>query len=178
MTMRISLTMLRWACVCAALGMGTHAIAQHATKCTSVSGKVQYTDAPCAKSESASKVSIRPNALGTVDPRPNLLSHDAAPVEGQRRIAHQDAVLPPSVAQATVADEPSLARVDSLACQRAKRDYEVTASSSANTRAIIDAKRSMMYGACGQREPDVNQTIVIQRRPIAPLRGGAYAVFP
>lgn len=178
MTLRTPLSMLRWACVCAALGLGTHAMAQHASKCTSASGNIQYTDAPCARSDTASKVSIQPNALGTVDPRDRLLRHDAAPIDGQRRIAQQDAAPPPAVAHATVDAEPSLARIDSVACQRARRDYEVTASSSANTRAIIDAKRSMMYGACGQREPDVKQTIVIGHRPIAPLRGGAYAVFP
>lgn len=178
MTPRIPHSILRCACFCAALAMGSHAMAQQAYKCTSVSGRIQYTDAPCARSDSASKVSIQPNTLGTVDPRHNLPHHDAALVDGRRRVAQRDAPAPPAVPHATAVDEPSLARIDSVACQRAKRDYDVTASSSANSHAIIAAKRSMMFGACGQREPDVNQTLVIERRPIAPLRGGAYAVFP
>jgi len=47
-------------------------------------------------------------------------------------------------------------RIDSIACERAKRDYEVTASSTANSRAIVQSKRSMMYGTCGMKEPDQN----------------------
>lgn len=178
MKLRSGLIFLRWACFCAALGTGTHATAQHVYKCMSVSGRIGYSDAPCAKSDTASKVSIQPNALDTVDPRGSALRHGDELLNPQLRIAQQSVITPSAVAHAPAVDDSPLARVDSVSCQRAKRDYEVTASSRANTRAIIDAKRSMMYGACGQREPDVHQTVVIQRRPFAPMRGGAYAVFP
>ena len=173
---RTALKILCWMGVCAALGMGTHATAQQVYKCLSVSGKVRYADEPCAKSDHASKVSIQPNVLGTVDPRDTLLRREAKRLAAQDRIAEQSAPLPVAVA-APIAASAS-ANFDGVACQRARRDYEVTASSSANTRAIVEAKRSMMYGACGQREPDVHRTVIIQSFENAPLRGGAYAIFP
>ncbi len=54
-------------------------------------------------------------------------------------------------------------RIDGIACEKAKRDYEVTASSTANSRAIVRSKRSMMYGTCGMKEPDEN-TVNIDTR--------------
>jgi len=182
-----TIKMLRWAGCCAVLAMAAHASAQMAYKCTSASGGIRYTDASCDRSDTASQVSIQPNQLGTADLRDSLLRREVERLKAQLLVAQQGA--PSAVANANrnataaaspvVVDDAPQARFDSVACTRARRDYEVTASSSANTRAIVSAKRSMMYGACGLREPDeARQTVVIQRHPYAPLHGGAYAILP
>jgi hypothetical protein len=173
---------LRWTLLGATLAAGLQAAsAQSVYKCLSPSGKVLYADAACAKNDTASTVSVQPNALGTAEYGDRLLRQEIDTLRAQLRAAQPSA----AAAQATVTTADANVQagraplpIDSVACTHAKRDYEVTASSSANTRAIIEAKRSMMYGACGQREPDVQQTVVIRRVTRPPQYGGAYAVFP
>lgn len=173
---------LRWILVGASLATGMHTVsAQSVYKCLSPSGRVLYADAACAKPDVSSRVSVRPNALGTEEYGEASLRQEIEVLREQLRAA-QHAVATPKPAgtpeQANAAADRASVAFDSVACTRARRDYEVTASSSANTRAIIDAKRSMMYGACGQREPDVQQTVVIHPVTRPPRYGGAYAVFP
>lgn len=171
---------LRWTVVGATLAAGTHAVsAQSVYKCLSPSGKVLYADAACAKHDTSSTVSVQPNALGSAEYSDRMLRQQIDTLRAQLRAAQPSGATPQAaVAPANANAQAGLAPIDSVACTRARRDYEVTASSSANTRAIIEAKRSMMYGACGQREPDVQQTVVIRQVTRAPQYGGAYAVFP
>jgi hypothetical protein len=171
---KTAMSLLRWFCVGAALAMGAMASAQDVYKCRSSSGKITYADEPCAKSDSASRVSVQPNLLVAFQPRDTPLRPDAEPLHARHLSAPAQAPL----AAATPMADATPARLDSPACERAKRDYEVTASSSANTRAIIAAKRSMMFSACGQREPDISQTVIIRHAAHPPLGGGAYAILP
>jgi hypothetical protein len=168
---------LRWSVVGATLAAALHAAsAQSVYKCLSPSGKVLYADAACAKHDTASTVSVQPNALGTAEDGDRLLRQEIDTLRAQLRAAQQSAAAPPADVRAQAVPAPPA--IDAVACTRARRDYEVTASSSANTRAIIEAKRSMMYGACGQREPDVRQTVVIREVTRPPRYAGAYAIFP
>jgi hypothetical protein len=173
---------LRWTVVGATLAAGLHAAsAQSVYKCLSPSGKVLYADAACAKHDTASTVSVQPNALGSSEYGDRLLRQEIVTLREQLRAAQQSGAAPQAngtPADTHVQSGPAPLAVDSLACTRAKRDYEVTASSSANTRAIIEAKRTMMYGACGQREPDVQKTVIVRPVSTPPRYGGAYAVFP
>jgi hypothetical protein len=173
---------LRWTVVGATLAVGIHAAsAQSVYKCMSPSGKVLYADAPCAKPDVSSTVSVQPNALGAAEYGDRLLRQEIDTLRAQLRAARQSGAAPQAAAtpvDTIVHAGPAPLAIDGVACTRAKRDYEVTASSSANTRAIIDAKRSMMYGACGLREPDVQQSVVVRQVTRPPRYGGAYAVFP
>ena len=54
--------------------------------------------------------------------------------------------------------QADFARSDTPACRSAKRDVEVAATSIENNKALIRARQSAMYVACGIREPDKQVT--------------------
>jgi uncharacterized small protein (DUF1192 family) len=127
---------LRWTLLGATLAAGLQAAsAQSVYKCLSPSGKVLYADAACAKNDTASTVSVQPNALGTAEYGDRLLRQEIDTLRAQLRAAQPSA----AAAQATVTTADANVQagraplpIDSVACTHAKRDYEVTASSSAN----------------------------------------------
>lgn len=191
MRMKIAITIARGAALCALLAGGGQLAAQQVYKCVTPSGGLRYADAPCAPAESARTIVLVANTLDTAVARESALQQENERLREQLRSAQAGAVpADPAAVTATStvaapadADAVLAQRIDSVACQRAKRDYEVTASSTANTKAIIEAKRSMMYGACGMREPDVTRNLVKQTvvvgRPTPWLRPGtALAVLP
>lgn len=185
MDTRIAIRFAQAAAVCALLAGAAQAGAQSVYKCVSAGGSLRYADAPCQPAESMRMVQLQPNSLDATTLREAILRQENERLREQVRSA-QAGNGPAEAGTGAVparTEQAQAERIDSLACQRARRDYEVTASSSANTRAIIEAKRSMMYGACGMREPDVtrnvvHQTVVVRRAPVQLAPGTALAVLP
>lgn len=140
-----------------------NAAAQHVYKCQNATGKIEFSDAPCQADRKGERIQLRENSLDSAGSREYLLRKENEQLKEQ--LKNQQQAAPPYGGMAPQRTQPDLQaeRIDAIACERAKRDYEVTASSSVNSRAIVEAKRSMMYGACGMREPDRN-TITIENR--------------
>ncbi|HEY5582245.1 MAG TPA: DUF4124 domain-containing protein [Rhodoferax sp.] len=131
---------------------------QQVFKCKDAAGKIEFTDYPCGGSRTGGRIPVEVNSLDFSAGRESQLRKENEQLRDQQRSA-------PSNGIASQRTQPDLQtqRIDSIACERAKRDYEVTASSTANSRAIVQSKRSMMYGTCGMKEPDQN-TINIDTR--------------
>lgn len=151
------------ACLLLTLFSLANAAAQHVYKCKNVTGKIEFSDGPCQADRIGEKVPLRENSLDSSGSREYMLRKENEQLKEQ--LKNQQQAAPPYTGVAPQRTQPDLQaeRIDTLACERAKRDYEVTASSTANSRAIVEAKRSAMYGVCGMREPDRN-TITIENR--------------
>ena len=125
-------------------------------KCKGTTGKIQFTDSPCqGANEIEKKIYIQSNTVDFSGSREYQLRRENEQlrdqlVEQQRKSASN--VSPPQRTEPHLQAE----RIDSIACERAKRDYEVTASSKFNSNTIVESKRSIMYGTCGMKEPDKN----------------------
>ena len=118
--------------------------AQTIYRCQSPSGQVLFSDEPCPAGSRVERVNAQPNSIDTSSDRARSLSSapPAPATAPAREVTRSDA--------ADVAAD----RSQSYACRQAQRDYEVTASSTSNPPALIEAKRSAMFAACGLREPD------------------------
>lgn len=115
--------------------------AQQIFKCKNlVSGKFEFTNSPCGGATAGEEVKPRNNTIE----RPWV-----APA--------------PSIAPQRTQSDLQAERVDSRACESAKLDYDVTVGSAGNGRALIEAKRSFMYGACGMGEPNKTTTNINTR---------------
>ena len=116
-------------------------------KCTNASGKVEFTDAPCGAKQASAVIDARPNSLDNSAVREQLLK-----IENR---ALQDKLASTQAAAATsMQGQTDFARSDTPACRTARRDVEAAATSVENNRALIRARQSAMYVACGVREPD------------------------
>lgn len=133
-------------------------------RCVSAAGKVEYADAPCEKGARGTVVDVRPNVIESASLREQVLRLENERLKEQMRNPPAAASAPVAAATAALA-----VPVDPVACRQARRDYEVTASSTSNTKELIRAKESAMYSACGLREPD-RQSIEVNVQPQAPPR--------
>jgi len=119
--------------------------AQTVYRCQSPSGQVLFSDEPCPAGSRVERVNVQPNSIDA--------SGDRA--RGWSSSPPAPAAAPPrETVRSDTADAAAADRSQSFACRQAQRDYEVTASSTANPPALIEAKRSAMFAACGLREPD------------------------
>ena len=132
-------------------------------------GKVEYSDAPCTAGNSR-VVLVNQNVF----PGPAARERELA--DENRRLRQQlDASLaaPPATTGRTDADLAA-EKSGSYECARARRNYEVTASSYRNT----EADELAVYIACGIRPPErivaagAVQVVAAHRaaRPLSPLR--------
>lgn len=146
-----------------ALATGGNASAQqHVYKCQSAAGKYEFSDAPCNGARTSEKLQTQGNSLDFSGSRESQLRRENEQLREQMRDQQKGATSAGSAPRRTQPDLQA-ERVDTIACERAKRDYEVTANSNYNNTPIVDAKRSMMYGTCGMREPD-SKTINVDTR--------------
>ena len=122
-------------------------------KCTNPSGKVEFTDAPCGTTQRSTVVDARPNSLDNSAVREQLLKIENRSLQDKLAAAQP---VPPTSLQG----QPDFARSDTPACRSAKRDVEAAATSVENNKALIRARQSAMYVACGVREPDQQITNV------------------
>ena len=120
-------------------------------KCTNPSGKVEFTDAPCGSKQKSAVVDARPNSLDNSAVREQLLRIE------NRSLQEKLAAAQPASAT-SLQGQPDFARSDTPACRSAKRDVEAAATSVENNKALIRARQSAMYVACGVREPDKQTT--------------------
>lgn len=170
----------------ASIGLLCLASSAHAQvyRCEAGHGKVEFSDSPCAKGAVETQLNVRPNTLNTAEGREAALKAENQRLTEQNlrlendrlrdRLASQTASPAPVATGRTPADvQADLA--NSPACQRARRDYEVSSSSIKPNREHLDALASSMRAACGLREPDriVNRTTVNvgdPARPLVPVR--------
>ncbi len=152
------------ACFALALLCGGDVAAQQIYKCKTSTGKIEFSDAPCQTAHSSEKILVQGNTLDSSGNRELLLRKENEELKEQLRNQQQKAVTS-SGGMASQRTQPDFQaeRIDTFACEKAKRDYEVTASSTANSQTIVDAKRSVMFGTCGMREPDKNTTTINNR---------------
>ncbi|MCX7276105.1 MAG: DUF4124 domain-containing protein [Burkholderiales bacterium] len=129
-------------------------------RCQGATGKVEFSDVPCPTGAASTTLTVRPNVLNSAEGREQALRADnqrlAQQLEAEQRknqAASQSGKTQPDL---------QAAQQNSLECRRAKRDYEVSASSIQPNKGQVSALASAMYGACGLREPDrtINKTVV------------------
>lgn len=135
---------------------------QQVFKCKDANGKIEFTDYPCGSSRTGGQIPVQVNSIDFSAGRELQLRRENEQLKEQLRDQQRNAPTNGTAPQRTQPDLQAQ-RIDTIACERAKRDYEVTASSTANSRAIVQSKRSMMYGTCGMKEPDQNTVIVDTR---------------
>ena len=130
-------------------------------RCQNAMGKIEFSDAPCSSAHTKSEIRARPNTLDSSGSRELLLRQENEKLREQ--LTQQQNTISRSTAPQRTQPDLQSERIDTIACERAKRDYEITANASSNSDkpAIVEAKRSMMYGTCGMREPNKNTTNVI-----------------
>ena len=167
-----------------------HASAQ-VYKCIDEKGKSIYSDTPCLRhgSQALTDIQSSPASSSTAE-SPLSRQLDAAVrraiSEGDFSHAQSLALTPKhwewiAAAKKDRQQQPVLGRTeadlsaekgDSIACHKAKRDYEFEAGAYKQVQNAIDAKRSMMHAACGIKEPTqikvdnttvINRTIINQR---------------
>jgi|GEM_PF-2474172 len=141
----------------------TNVAAQQVFKCTNAAGKIEFSDAPCHGSRTVEKVRAQANTLDLSGSRELQLRKDIEQLREQLKDQQQKAIPTGALAPQRMQPDLQAERIDTLACERARRDYEVTASSTSNSQTIVEAKRSIMYGTCGMREPNKN-SITIENR--------------
>ena len=145
----------------AALICGAFLIAAPASaevyKCTNADGKTGFSDAPCPKGQTGQVVEVKSNSIDTSEQREQSLKSENQALKEKLAAAERGGA--PNAQPAAPAG-PDASRIDSAACKTATRDYEITAGSIAQNKALIRARESAMYGACGMREPDRQTTQV------------------
>ena len=141
---------------------GSASAQQFVYKCQNDAGKLEFSDAPCNKARTSEKLQPKGNSLDFSGSREFQLRRENEQLRDQLRDQHNRTTTTGSAPQRTPPDLQA-DRIDTIACERAKRDYEVTANSNSNSERIVEAKRSMMYGTCGMREPD-KKTINVDTR--------------
>lgn len=134
--------------------------AQTHYKCKNSAGKVEFSDVPCSADLSQGRVRTQANSLDSSGNRELILRQENERLKEQLREQEKAAT---SVAPQRTQADLQAERIDQFACEKAKRDYEVTASSKFNSPEIIEARRSMMYGVCGMREPNRSTTNINTR---------------
>ena len=159
MSMWMSWTIIGCASLAFSLVNSSDVSAQQLYKCQSANGKIEFTDAPCNASHSSHKFQARTNSLDTSANRELILRLENEQLKQQLEDQKRSNATAQSAPQRTQSDLHA-ERIDAFACEKSKRDYEITANSRSNSEAIIEAKRSMMYGTCGMREPDRKSTTV------------------
>lgn len=117
-------------------------------RCQSPTGKVAFSDAPCTVGNAGQAVDIRPNVVNTSDLREQMLRAE------NQVLKDQLAAKPAGSIQQPLPSNSEAWRIDTAACRTAKHDYEISASSIDKNPAMLRARESAMYGACGMREPD------------------------
>lgn len=123
------------------------ATAQGVYRCQLADGRISFSDSPCGSASKSERLEVVPNSLDHAGAREQQLLLENQRLRDQLRAQQQIQSIP---SEATSRPE----RIDSFECRKARRDYEVTANSSSNSKKVIEAKRSAMYGICGMREPD------------------------
>lgn len=138
-------------------------------RCTHAAGKVEYTDAPCVGSVGRS-VPVQQNVLPAQAVPDRALKDENERLRGELELAKARVGPMPPAAGRSEADLQA-EKGTSLECTRAKRSYEVAASSIQTDR-NTDADELAVYSACGIRPPDKT---VLQVTTVVAGRSRAHA---
>lgn len=152
-TMSKTIGMVIFLGVLALAAVGSVSAQQQVYKCQNATGTFEFSDTPCNGAKTSERIQARDNSLDFSSIRESQLRGENEQLREQLRDQQKGAISAGAAPQRTQPDLQA-ERVDTIACERAKRDYEVTANSNYNSSRIVEAKRSMMYGTCGMREPD------------------------
>lgn len=123
-------------------------------------GRSNFSDKPCQGQEVGGGVRVRPNTLDTSGSREQIYKDQIQDLQTRMNSMERQAAQPQ---YGRTQPDIQAERIDSRACEQARRSYDNEAGSIKRDAAAIQAKRSAMYGACGMREPD--QTIIVQPIP-------------
>lgn len=135
-------------------------------KCVNNVGKIEFSDAACLAGSAGKAIGVKPNVLDTSDQREQSLKAENKMLRDKLAANQADS----SIQRASNNSDSS--RIDSAACRTAKHDYEITASSIDKNPAMLRARESAMYGACGLREPDRTHITVKNKVTAAPVYMG------
>lgn len=133
--------------------------AQTFYKCLNSQGRPEFSDKPCEASARQERLQPRDNTLNASGLREQHLIQENQRL--QQELGSQRASGQPGLSQGRTPSDLQAERIDSMACQRARRDLEIASNSISSNPAAIQARRSAMYGACGMKEPP--QVIIINR---------------
>jgi len=151
---------LNTASIICALFASNNVSAQQFFRCTSMAGKIEFSDKPCDGSRKAEKVQAQGNTVDMSGGRELQLRRDVEQLREQLRDQQQKASSSNTLAPQRTQPDLQSDRIDTVACERSKRDYEVTVNSNYSNTPIVEAKRSMMFGTCGMREPNRNSVTI------------------
>ena len=144
------------------IGLTICAQAQTMFRCSNTQGQLAYSDKPCHQDSKMEQVSTRVNSLDTAGAREQALKEENQQLREQLKSNTSER------RQKNLVNHPqqdsSSAKIDAFACEKAKRDYEVAASSIDPNKATLKARRSVMYGTCGMREPDTTVVKITSTR--------------
>lgn len=143
-----------------------HSAQAEVYKCATDSGKIEFSDSPCANSAKGGKIVVKSNSLDASAAREQTLREQNQQLQEKLNSSSASSQQPNRTTDSSL--------MDSYACKKAKRDYEVTASSIDKDPAMLQMRSSAMYAACGIREPDRNITNIkiennstVQSKPIS-----------
>lgn len=131
----------------------------------------EYTDAPCTGA-SGRAVSVHQDVLSSQDLRDKILKDENQRLRSELEAAKAKGGAASQAASGRTQADLQAEKGNSIECTRAKRNFEVAASSIQVDR-NTDADELAMYSACGMKPPDktvVNVTTVIVGRSNAPTR--------
>ena len=133
-------------------------------RCTDRAGKVEYSDSPCV-SGVGRQVAVDQNVFSGPGGREQFLRDENQRLRNELESAKSQIESPSQRFGRTEADLQA-EKGGTFECTRARRNYEVSASSNQWNRSI-EADELAMYSACGMRPPDkiINVTNVNGRGP-------------
>lgn len=146
-------------------------VAADVFRCTNSAGKIEYTDSPCVGSVGR-PVSVHQNVLPAQDVREQMLKDENQRLRVELETARAEERLPNQAVSGRTQADLQAEKGNSIECTRAKRSFEVAASSIQVDR-NTDADEMAMYSACGMKPPDkvvINVTTVIVGRSNTPTR--------
>jgi hypothetical protein len=131
-------------------------------RCTDRAGKVEYSDSPCVSGVGRA-VAVDQNVIPGPGGREQFLKDENQRLRNELESAKSQIESPSQPFGRTEADLQA-EKGGTIECTRAKRNYEVSASSNQWNRSI-EADELAMYSACGMRPPDkiINVTNVDSR---------------
>jgi len=137
-------------------------------RCTTPTGKVEFSDRPCSGSTTGGQINVRPNELDTSGSREQLL------IEQNRRL-QEDLRLSRGAAQSTTDQATGRTQADlqaekanSFECRKAMRDLDVAVNAGRKGRDTTPEELAV-YSACGIRVPD-KTVIQVQPEPRLKIR--------
>jgi hypothetical protein len=132
------------------------AFAQTYYKCTSPSGKIDFSDKPCERLTQGEQLKSRSNTLDNSGSREAALRQENQALTKRLNDAERLSASPSSSDQQQAGNSGN--KSSSIECVQATRSYELSAGSIAPARAAIQARRSAMFIACGTEEPATQAT--------------------